>query len=203
MPFDHEPTEIAYRLVVKPLIEIVFGGKCIRLRHKVGHENDDWQKMLLKEFVSSHAFIFDLSYDNEHVRREREFYRIFCEIKGGRFRDEQAIHISTMSDDPFPEMGIPKPVRIRPTIVDDTLYYHWQQDYLLDFSHALRDRIQSALEGIGFERGVFDLWVLYPKTTRYDLEWAAAFESYWLQEGAPRSGRWIQRLRTGRFLDPD
>lgn len=179
MPFHSEQPEIAYRLVVKPLVERFFGGKCVRLTHPtVG----DWRRDLRRELLYSHLAVFDLSFDNESVRLEKEYYDAFAKATV----EKRYICISYMWDRPplIGERRLP-----RPKVSADCLYYDCSDDDLIDFAEQLTQRMRSELVSIGFRKGIMDPWVIYPQPPPAGLdvdtidteEEAAQFEKEWVE----------------------
>ena len=152
MPFKEEQSETAYQQVVRPLITKHFGGTCVRFSHPV--VDGDWPRALRRALLSHTIVVFDLSFRNKNVELERRYYDSMLRSIG----DLEHRHIDLRCVEQPPEG------RFRDGKALGTSVLHYNDDLigLMDLADRFRDRMQSCLLALRFQRGIVNPWILYP-----------------------------------------
>ena len=150
MPFGFAETEIAYSLVVKPVIERKLGGTCFRLDYPI---DCDWEEHLRFHMFRRHAIIFDLSFNNENVQREKRFAQQLL----ARQSERAQLFICWTGDESHPRAHLGE------TVQDEIEFYTCTKACLDRLAKYLHENLVDAFADIGFRRGWLDPLVLYPK----------------------------------------
>ena len=188
MPFGCEQPEIAFRLVVKPVIERVFGGQCVRYTDKL---LGDWRRTLRREMLYAHLIVFDLSFYNDNVRREKAYYDTIAI----RLIEKKCVSIAYRFErDPLQFKSLTDWVdrRVFQSLPHDQCFLYDCNDVdFKDLSQHLIHRCEAALLNIGFTKGYFDPWVCYPKPPRVNSNLSLIetdAQAFFLE------GAWVDRL---------
>ena len=166
MPFNVHAANLAYRKVIKPIVENRLGGKCVRLSYPV---YGNWRARLRLHMLYSHITIIDVSLGNPNVADEREYFRILNHNLAVK-KDNVLVSFDDDLDDDLDLEAKEKVIG----------YHH---SFLSSFTEDFQSHIESVLQNLGFRRGFFDPWVLYPKPNPQfsTLDQAIAFERSWLR----------------------
>jgi hypothetical protein len=152
MPFDCEPSEIALRLVIRPIVENYFGGRCIRFRDRVG---GDWRRGLRAEMLDSHFVVFDLSFNNSNVQRELDYFDTLSAASlSGRFAAYVAYRFESLTT---PPSTLGETFRPADDSIDCVLYECTDQD-LTNLASKLVFTMERSLTALGFEE-VAGRWI--------------------------------------------
>jgi len=164
MPFGDPACESMYRHILKPIVKWHLGGKCVRISHPVP---GDWRESLRESMLFTHVTVFDLSLCNENVLLEKSYHD---ELMKTFSLEKRMVCISYDWNENYlglMERGLRIPwsrKEFEKQCGHEIVFYEYFTSPIGPFADALQRRLEEALEGIGFQRGFFDPWVVYPKT---------------------------------------